>query len=513
MSVCNEISDSLIQEVLECHELASQWSVQMTRESEGTAADHTADHTVAAEEPSLTEEPCADEPVPEHRIPSADAGEHLELPLPLRQLISTKGVKLVAVPDGTWNIDGFAAKLRRSLSVIFSVESVITGEEVFDAFLDAGVQAEDITSIQYRGSNRSWCVSLKSKASKDRILEKGVIHFGNVAVFIGDADFRTVIVKIYEAPLEMPDTVIIRRLSHYGGVLSFRRDIGVAMRVLNGVRTARMRLSSAIPSSLRIAGEAVFVSYPGQTKTCRRCGEEGHMAQGCRKPRCYNCEAPGHVASECGLDPLCGICLQSHHHASKCAYLIFSANIETNLNSTPSTYADVCRQNRPASPATPPPADHQQRKRKADGSKRRSATPDVSRENAGKIRRRESLAKRRREPSEERRRATSEERRREPSEEREHEDRRRERDDRHRNNEDRVEREERRGDRGREGERERRREGHRPRERSERDRGGNRDRRRSPDRRPSHGRLPQLFSSERESDERDRDRRRGRKNH
>ena len=156
----------------------------------------------------------------------------MELPQPLRQLISATGVKVVPVPIGTWNIDGFAAKLRRSLSVTFSVESVVTSEEVFDAFLDAGVEAEDITSIQFWGSNRSWCVSLRSKASKDHILEKGVIHFGSVAVFIGDADFKTVIVKIYETPLEMPDTVVIGRLSHYGRVLSFHRDIHVVTRVL-----------------------------------------------------------------------------------------------------------------------------------------------------------------------------------------------------------------------------------------------------------------------------------------
>ena len=294
----------------------------------------------------------------------------------------------------------------------------------------------------------------------------------------------------------MPDTVVIGRLSHYGRVLSFRRDIGVATRVLNGVRTARMRLSSAIPSSLRIAGEAVFISYPGQPRTFRRCGEEGHMAQGCRKPRSYNCEGPGHVASECELDPLCGICLRSDHHVSECPFLIFSANVEPNLHSAPSTYADVTRQNRPASPAASPPADHQQRKRKAEGTQSSSPTPDVSRETvqSGKIRRREQ------DPPEDRRREAVAERRREPSEERE--DRRRDRDDRQ-NVEDREERREdrrRERDRERESERGRRREGNRSRERVSRDCEGNHDRRRSPDRRHRHDRSPPLYSSNSESD-------------
>lgn len=157
--------------------------------------------------------------------------------------------------------------------------------------------------MQYRGSNRSWCVSFNNKRTKEQILEKGVIYFGNEPVFIGDADFKTVIVKIYEAPPEMPDTVVIGRVSHYGRVLSFRRDHGIATGVHNGVRTARMRLTEAFPSSVRIAGEAIFISYPGQLKTCRKCGDVGHMAQGCKKPRCYNCETPGHVASDCDVDP------------------------------------------------------------------------------------------------------------------------------------------------------------------------------------------------------------------
>ena len=223
------------------------------------------------------------------------------------------------------------------------------------------------------------------------------------------------------------------------------------------------------------------------------------MAQGCRKPRCYNCGGPGHVASECELDPLCGICLQSDHHVSECPFLIFSANVEPNLHSTPSTYADVSQQNRPASPAAPPPADHQQRKRKAEGSQSRSPNPDVSRESAqnGKIRRREQ------EPSEERRREPVAERRREPSEERGREDRRRDRDDRHRDVEDREERREdrrRERDRERESERGRHREGHRSRERVSRNREGNHVRCRSPDRRHRHDCSPPLYSSDSESD-------------
>jgi len=77
-----------------------------------------------------------------------------------RQLISTGGVKLDALPDSTWNIDGFTAKLRRTLSVTFSADSIVSSEDVVEAFCNAGTDVEHIVSVQYRGSNHSWCVFL-----------------------------------------------------------------------------------------------------------------------------------------------------------------------------------------------------------------------------------------------------------------------------------------------------------------------------------------------------------------
>ena len=277
--------------------------------------------------------------------------EEFEMPEALKQLLAVAGLSLVAVPEGTWNIDGFSAKLRRFYSITFAVDDEVSSADIVEAIAKAGVAVEHIESIQYRSSNRSWCVQFTDQLSKEFILEKGVIHLGGVPVFVGDADFRVVIVKIYEAPPEMPDTVVLGRLSHYGRVLSFRRDRGLATGILNGVRTARMRLSREIPSAIRIAGENVFISYPGQPKTCRKCGDPGHLAQGCKQPRCFNCEAPGHRSADCPKDPLCGICMSSSHPISECPYLRFSANVSSAADQTPS-YAEAAGASRPAATAT-----------------------------------------------------------------------------------------------------------------------------------------------------------------
>ena len=87
----------------------------------------------------------------------------------------------------------------------------------------------------------------------------------------------------------MPDSVIIGRLSVYGSVLSFRRDI-LTDSIFNGVRTARMEVKKDIPSTVRIAGEFIRFWYPGQPKTCRRCRDLGHLIKECESVRCFNCE-------------------------------------------------------------------------------------------------------------------------------------------------------------------------------------------------------------------------------
>ena len=58
-------------------------------------------------------------------------------------------------------------------------------------------------------------------------------------VFLGDCENHVSIVKVYELPVELPDSVVMGRLSYYGKVYSFRRD-RLAEGIFNGVRTARM---------------------------------------------------------------------------------------------------------------------------------------------------------------------------------------------------------------------------------------------------------------------------------
>ena len=125
-------------------------------------------------------------------------------------------------------------------------------------------------------------VTFGSKAVKDATLNEQSIKIAGCAVLLRDCENKVTIVKIYELPDELPDTVVIGHLSHYGQVISFRRD-RVADAVFNGVRTARMSIEGPIPAQAFIAGKFCRFWYPSQPKTCRKCGAEDHLEKQRRK--------------------------------------------------------------------------------------------------------------------------------------------------------------------------------------------------------------------------------------
>ena len=51
--------------------------------------------------------------------------------------------------------------------------------------------------------------------------------------------------------------------------------------VANDIRIAAMTLAKHIPSNITIAGHNVLVSFDGQSMTCYRCNETGHLHQAC----------------------------------------------------------------------------------------------------------------------------------------------------------------------------------------------------------------------------------------
>ena len=280
----------------------------------------------------------------ENSMPGSDA------PQVLRDLEDNGAVFRVA-PTATWSWfnDGSSVRLNRECSVYFSVDTKCTSHEIVNGLDAIGVDPEYISAIQHRNSSGSWVVTFNDPLAKAKVVGSTDFFVAGCQGFAGDCDQRILLVKIYEAPPEMPDTVLLGHLSNYGKVLSFRRDY-VSSGIQNGIRTARMRLRRSIPSTVLVAGEMIRVWYPGQPKTCRRCGGLGHLMSACKSIRCINCQESGHHSRDCPSPRLCSVCLASDHLCGDCPFVLFSANIERAPRA--STYADVAKT--VAAPPGPP---------------------------------------------------------------------------------------------------------------------------------------------------------------
>ena len=169
-------------------------------------------------------------------------------------------------------------------------------------------------------------VTFSSKAVKDAALNEHSISIAGCSVLLGDCENKVSIVKTCELPDEMPDSVVIGRLAHYGRIISFQCD-RVEDAILNGVHTVRMFIEQPIPAKTFIAGEFVRFWYPSQPKTCCNCGSEDHLAAACKSQRSFNCERPGHCAKQCDMPALCRVCLADSHETSTCPFNYYSSNV------------------------------------------------------------------------------------------------------------------------------------------------------------------------------------------
>ena len=397
-----------------------------------------------------------------------------ELPDALLHL-QNSGHHLQVISCTAWNVRGNHVRVKKELSVCFSVDTVITSHEIIVGFDQAGIDIDDITSIQRRASNNSWVVTFGSKVVKDAALNEQSIKIAGCSVLLGDCENKVSIVKIYELPNELPDSVVIGRLSHYGRVISFRRD-RVADAIFNGVRTARMSIERPIPAQAFIAGEFCRFWYPSQPKTCRKCGAEDHLAAACRSQRCFNCERPGDRAEQCDLPALCRVCLSDGHETTSCPYIYYSSNV-TGAKPAEKSYSGAAQSGKLAADA-----------RKAEEESGRAKREEEERA------RREERAREKEKEQKEKERKDREQKERKEREDRDRDRKEKDREDRER--EDRRERDRRKHDKYSE-KRYRNDDGYRREERSDRER--DRDRYRSSRDRSSH-RDHESHDSESESE-------------
>lgn len=160
-------------------------------------------------------------------------------------------------------------------------------------------------------------IAIPSMHMKNAFIQKNSIQINHRRYTINDSDCFLTYLNVYDAPHEMSDSAIIKRLEPYCEVVSYRRGRYLSNKsIFNGNRHYRVSVRSAIPSYLRFRKFLVRLSHDGQQR--RRVEDVTAaiiFANTCENTICFNGEELGHVCESCPYQELCFICKEPSHRA------------------------------------------------------------------------------------------------------------------------------------------------------------------------------------------------------
>ena len=116
-----------------------------------------------------------------------DSSDPSDLPQALKHL-RRGGVAFERAPKHDLATHGVRASISKSSSVYFTVDTVVTSQDILFGFDQAGIEIDDIVSIQRKDSNRMWVVSFKSERAKEQAFSVPFVTISECQVFIGDTE-------------------------------------------------------------------------------------------------------------------------------------------------------------------------------------------------------------------------------------------------------------------------------------------------------------------------------------
>ena len=225
---------------------------------------------------------------------------------------------------------------QRPKSAFFTPRRTTTARSVFDALVNADIDHTEIHCLQ-RKLNGEVVVTFKTIAAKEKFLRLNSLQVNSENYALQDIDKPLTFLTIYDAPFELSDLAIIKRLAPFCEVLHYRRGKhSLAPSIYNGLRHYRVRVIKPIPNYLPFGKYQIYIKYTGQIPTCQKCNLPGHFSNVCPNKICFNCENIGHEARDCDLPTLCCICKEEGHRGIGCDYsrvFPFTRGIPTDENS------------------------------------------------------------------------------------------------------------------------------------------------------------------------------------
>ena len=211
-------------------------------------------------------------------------------------------------------------------TVQFSCEPEMRSiKEVVSFLQEKGIELEDLIGVcpDVRPGIE---VTVKT-AGKYQVLVSALK--GDEKVNIVKMSDSSVLVTAVSVPLEMPAKVIVSALERYGKVQSIKRcTFRDYPTLFNGSYQFRMELTKKPPSGLCFGSRTVLLRYPGQVRTCLRCGEEGHEARQCQVKQCFRCLSKDHLVKDCKNSIKCTVCNEEGHDYSNCPKAVLNTRSE-----------------------------------------------------------------------------------------------------------------------------------------------------------------------------------------
>ena len=217
----------------------------------------------------------------------------------------------------------------RPCTAFFSAGTFVDSKEVF-ATLQEQKFSPDIIRCLQRRPNGDMLITFANTHHKEAFVKQNTISFNDRSYVTNDADLSIMYLNIYDAPHELPDNAIRKRLEPYCEVVHMRRGrLLTNKNIFNGNRHFRVKIREPIPSYLRFGKFLLRLSHDGQVHTCRKCNRYGHFANECTNTVCFNCDGLGHQARDCPKEERCCICKDPGHRARFCRYSWFRAPLDS----------------------------------------------------------------------------------------------------------------------------------------------------------------------------------------
>ena len=131
--------------------------------------------------------------------------------------------------------------LKRPRSALFTPSCSTSARSVFEALRSIDIESKDIQCLQ-RKMNGEVVITFKSEAIKEKFLSLSAISIDNQGYAIQDIDRPLTYLTIYDAPFELSDLAIIKRLTPYCEVISYCRGKFDFTPVYNSLRHYRVRI-------------------------------------------------------------------------------------------------------------------------------------------------------------------------------------------------------------------------------------------------------------------------------